>query len=201
MEQWLICLSVRGNWHRRGYTAISHQDFLHSQSLWSNCMSSAKNPFCVSQHSCDTTSSSYYKGKQSEKAAEKEGQVTYMKTINTTATCAKAVAGEPGAGTDLCYFWLLGFSRYPGTSARVTSASDGIPVFMEDLVYAGLTGLSSSVPTGRYCVRATNSSKVILSEVVLLTAAVSWKPLFFITRSRVEWVLHQRWTLCPKTCL
>lgn len=93
-----------------------------------------------------------------------------------------------------------GFQQVP-KDRLVASASDGIPVFMEDLVYTGLTGLSSSVPTGRCCLWATNSLKVILSEVVLLTAAVSWQPLFFITRSRIELVLHQRWTLCPKTCL
>lgn len=97
--------------------------------------------------------------------------------------------------------FLLGFSRYPGTSVLVTSASDGILVFMEDLVYTGLMGLSSSVLTGRCCLRIIKSLKVSLSEVVLLTADVSWQPLFFITRSRVEWVLHQRWTLCPKTRL
>lgn len=52
-------------------------------------------------------SSSYEKGKWSEKAEEEEGQVTYMKNRNTTATCAKAVAGEPRAGTDLCYSRLF----------------------------------------------------------------------------------------------
>ena len=79
--------------------------------------------------------------------------------------------------------FLLGFSRYLGTSVIVTGASDGVPVFMQDLAYTGLTGLSGSVPTGRCCLHATDSLKVnslksILSGVVLLTAAVSWQPLF-----------------------
>jgi len=68
--------------------------------------------------------------------------------------------------------FLLGSSRYLGTSVLVTSASDGVPVFTQDLAYTGLTGLSGSVPTGRYCLRATDSLKgnclkIILSGAVL----------------------------------
>lgn len=64
----------------------------------------------------------------------------------------------------------------------ITSASDGIPVLTHDLAYTGTTGLSGRVPTGRHCLWATDSLKVsslkiILSGVVLLTAAVSWQPL------------------------
>lgn len=64
----------------------------------------------------------------------------------------------------------------------ITSASDGIPVFTQDLASTGTTGLSGRVPTGRHCLWATDSLKVsslkiILSGVVLLTAAVSWQPL------------------------
>lgn len=65
----------------------------------------------------------------------------------------------------------------------ITSATDGIPVFKLDLAYTGTTGRSGSVPTGRCCVRATDSLKmsilkIILSGVVLLTAAVSWQAHF-----------------------
>lgn len=42
--------------------------------------------------------------------------------------------------------FLLGSSRYLGTSMLVTSASDGIPVFTEGLAYTELTGLSGTVP-------------------------------------------------------
>lgn len=78
--------------------------------------------------------------------------------------------------------FLLGSSRYLGISVLVTSASNGIPVFTHIWAYTGLSGLSSSVPTGRCCLWATDSLKVnsltiILSGVVLLTAAVSWQPL------------------------
>lgn len=70
--------------------------------------------------------------------------------------------------------FLLGSSLYLGTSVLVTGASDGVPMFTQDLAYTGLTGLSGSVPTGR-CLWATdslkvNSLKIILSGVVLLTA-------------------------------
>lgn len=63
----------------------------------------------------------------------------------------------------------------------ITSARDGIPAFTPDLAYTGTAGPSGSVPTGGCCVWATDSLKVsslkiILSEVVLLTAAVSWQP-------------------------
>lgn len=119
MEQWLICLAVRGNCHRREYTAIlsGFPELTSSSAIPQNLFNKIRrvlpktglNPFCISQHSCETTmSSSYYKkGKWSEKAEEKEGQIAYMKNRNTTATCAKAVAGEPGSETDLCYFWLF----------------------------------------------------------------------------------------------
>lgn len=78
--------------------------------------------------------------------------------------------------------FILAFSRYPGTSVLITSASDGIPVFTQDLAYTGTTAPSGNVPTWRCCVWATGSLKVsslkiILSGFVLLTAAVSWQPL------------------------
>lgn len=64
----------------------------------------------------------------------------------------------------------------------ITSASNGIPVLTQDLAYTRTTGPSWSVPAGRCCVWATDSLKVsslkiILSGVVLLTAAVSWQAL------------------------
>lgn len=73
------------------------------------------------------------------------GKAAFMKNRNTTGSCAKAVGGELRAERDLCSFpaFILVFSRYPGASVLITSASNGIPVLTQDLAYSGTT-----VPVG-----------------------------------------------------
>lgn len=175
-QKWVHC-------HHAGFPACTSSPAIpqiHFDEIGRVLPKTRWNPF--SQNGVKQISSSYYKeGKWSEKAEEEEGQVANMRNRNTTAT--KAVAGEPRLGTDLCY------SQHLGTSMLVAGASDSsVPVLMQDLAYTGLTGLDGNVPTGRCCLRATdslkvNSLKIILSGVMLLTAAVSWQPLHYKVQS------------------
>lgn len=115
---------------------------------------------------------------------EEEGKAASMKNRNTTGSCAKAVGGELRAERHLCCFpsFYLGSQQVPRDQCAYhqcqqwhSSAHTGLGIFRDN-------SPSGSVPTGRCCVWATDSLKVsnleiILSGVVLLTAAVSWQPL------------------------
>lgn len=107
-----------------------------------------------------------------------------MKNRNTTGTCAKAVWWRTeSTDRSLLFSQLLswfsassqGLCAYHQCQPWHSSAHTRLGKFRDN-------SPSGSVPTGRCCVWATDSLKVsslkiILSGVVLLTAAVGWQPL------------------------
>lgn len=177
-------LSRCQNCQRSGIAILSGFLQNHFHQIGRVLPKSGWNPFYISQHNSHYYQSSPYPENGVKKQKRKKVKLLLWKTETLQPPVPRLLVEnwEQRWIFAVLGAFILVFSRYPGISVLITSASDGIPVFTQDLAYTGTTGLSGCVPAGRCCLWATDSLKVsslkiILSGVVLLTAALSWQPL------------------------
>lgn len=169
MEQWPTCLAVR-DCHRSGYTAVlsgfpalTRSSVVPPKPLWSNWKNSAKKIDETHSTSVSIVLKLWWihltmRRTNGVKKQKRKIKLLIQKT-NSPLCPGSCWRNESRDASVLFPASLLGSSRYRGASVRVTGGSSGIPVFMRDLACTVLAGLSGSVPTGRWCLWATDKLK------------------------------------------